>query len=664
MKKYLNIFYLTFVCLLGSKYLSIRRSCPDHPQRVVDDPSSESAGNSNPITTWLCKYMFGRSVVKKPACVEYKRFRTELFYGAHYQETLNRLLNLASFVPFIHLLIEWLVWVLFSNRNNTGLKEIPNFYLRDGSRQVIEPSFSVSKKMMVMVIMLLPLAGVAQEEQQGAGAPIVIYGEIHSPFEYNQLEVKLFENYLWHNPTQFDHYRDTIALKKGTMAQVNPKSQYMRWVSPEFNEPAYLSLKADNHYLIRDYLVMPGDSIMVFFDDFTKYTYFDGKAAPAFDLQYKQVREFQFEKFQEGITINTSDPNDLLYNQGFSMLLDEFGSQYGRQVRVIPYDKFYNLKSLHRKSEELEKEFRSTEKFSAESTDFQINIIHANRFGKELYGLYNLFRFDYANAVKRNDTDLQDSLVTFFRQKLPTPQDYPIPGNLIYYSSELPGAIVEYALVSSQIDSIDIGNWVKENYHGEVRDKLWAYYFLRHSQGIADPENWISEISKHVETPWISEIFKGYIANMETSSELEEYRFITPKGGQGGFADLERDRIVLVDFWFTGCGACVKFYRDVLSKLEEEYSGQGNIEFVSISIDGDPELWKKSLQSGKYTSPHATNYYAGPDHKILADFRISSFPNQLVLGPGLKILQSGGFPQSLEGWRNLINSNLISNPVN
>ncbi len=59
-----------------------------------------------------------------------------------------------------------------------------------------------------------------------------------------------------------------------------------------------------------------------------------------------------------------------------------------------------------------------------------------------------------------------------------------------------------------------------------------------------------------------------------------------------------KGKVVILDFWFNGCGGC-RVLAPVMEKLEKEYIGK-EIQFISISVDNNKSLWLKGI--GKYCS--------------------------------------------------------------
>ena len=89
-----------------------------------------------------------------------------------------------------------------------------------------------------------------------------------------------------------------------------------------------------------------------------------------------------------------------------------------------------------------------------------------------------------------------------------------------------------------------------------------------------------------------------------------------------------KGKFVLIDFWATWCGPCVK-EMPALVKLYEEYHDKG-FEIVGISLDPDIEALKKYLATNKIRWPQ---YFDGKtwDNEIVKRFGIHSIPSTVLL---------------------------------
>ena len=128
---------------------------------------------------------------------------------------------------------------------------------------------------------------------------------------------------------------------------------------------------------------------------------------------------------------------------------------------------------------------------------------------------------------------------------------------------------------------------------------------------------------------------------------MPAYAFALPdaNGKVIRLADL-KGKVVFIDFWYTGCGACSKFYLTVLHEVEKTFAGREDIVFLTISIDSTKEQWLKSLKEGRYTStdaPNVINLYTdgqAAEHEIIKWYKIRGYPQQILIGKDGKIIRA------------------------
>jgi len=96
-----------------------------------------------------------------------------------------------------------------------------------------------------------------------------------------------------------------------------------------------------------------------------------------------------------------------------------------------------------------------------------------------------------------------------------------------------------------------------------------------------------------------------------------------------------KGKVVLMDFWFTGCDACLSCARQ-LRKVIMNFEGDDKVVFISVCTDQNIVTWKKSLAKETYASPELeTNLFTegkGINHPLLAYYNIVSFPTLLLIG--------------------------------
>lgn len=92
-------------------------------------------------------------------------------------------------------------------------------------------------------------------------------------------------------------------------------------------------------------------------------------------------------------------------------------------------------------------------------------------------------------------------------------------------------------------------------------------------------------------------------------------------------------KVVLMDFWFTGCMGCVQMV-PIIQQIEYRFINDSNVLFLSISTDKKLDQWKLSNRAKKYTSGSGIKLYTGGqgnEHPIIKDYNIGGYPSLYLL---------------------------------
>lgn len=95
-----------------------------------------------------------------------------------------------------------------------------------------------------------------------------------------------------------------------------------------------------------------------------------------------------------------------------------------------------------------------------------------------------------------------------------------------------------------------------------------------------------------------------------------------------------KGKVVFIDFWFTGCKACMLYHENFLAPVMEEYKNNRDIVFLTVNIDDTRERWLRSLKGGEYTSPGAINLYTdgqGSNHEVIKHYKVYAYPRPLLI---------------------------------
>lgn len=187
------------------------------------------------------------------------------------------------------------------------------------------------------------------------------------------------------------------------------------------------------------------------------------------------------------------------------------------------------------------------------------------------------------------------------------------------------------------------------------RSKLLWHWYLFGSNLAEDVEQDRSYLQQVLMEP-----YRSFMLDRELSVD---YIFADMNGEPVRLSDF-KGKLVLIDFWFTGCSGCMQI-NPVVRKAEKEImeSADGEVVFLSVSVDMDPAVFKGSVAGGKYTTEHSVNLNTGGVgryHQFLKDHDVFSYPTLVLLDRNGKPVK-GALPEiraDYEGFLDKVRSNL------
>ncbi len=172
---------------------------------------------------------------------------------------------------------------------------------------------------------------------------------------------------------------------------------------------------------------------------------------------------------------------------------------------------------------------------------------------------------------------------------------------------------------------------IKDKNTGIVRDKLISMFFIRSRKSAH--QDILYEDAKTFMKDSISLVVLNDLIQNAAGMKMIDFDLPTYAGKRIKLSDL-KGKVVLMDFWFNGCGGCALFYQKTLSKIEKLYKNNSKVAFVSVCADIDKKYLYNGIKSGLYTSKEALNVYTegkGYRHPVFLKYKMTSLPFVVLL---------------------------------
>lgn len=369
------------------------------------------------------------------------------------------------------------------------------------------------------------------------------------------------------------------------------------------------------------YLAEPGDNVMLEIGS-KKEVQVTGKGSAKYAFQYRSdtltrylaskrpyapssYSDFKNKKYLDSQRKDFNQIDTFLARQ--LQLLEEYKTQISKKVWLqLQADLLgKSIESKHQRFTSIERDIKAKGATNGEQSDLAL--------------LYSMLK----ESVNNNRLEIPDA-------SLALSKNYPL-------------GIVQLTMTDQrQTDSGSVGKRFEAKFQGILRDKLWAVYLVDNFNSIPDADSVLAVVIQAIKTP-------AYQAPLLTIQNrltrgAPAYNFIL-EDSNGRYRSLSefKGKNVFLDFWFTGCTGCVMFYKNTLKSVEELFSKDTSMVFISISVDTDKETWLKSIAEDSYTSTQAINLRTGTlgrEHPIINWYAVSSYPRTILLDKNGNIYQN------------------------
>lgn len=143
--------------------------------------------------------------------------------------------------------------------------------------------------------------------------------------------------------------------------------------------------------------------------------------------------------------------------------------------------------------------------------------------------------------------------------------------------------------------------------------------------------------------------------NLKKGGDAKDFTMQDAKGKTYSFKDF-RGKMLVIDVWATWCGPCcaqIPHY----AKLVEQFKGNKNVEFISISLDSDKQKWLRKVAQDK---PKWKQFICPDDFKsdLCKNYDINAIPRFMVFSKDGKVVDLDAPVPSSGELKTLIEKNL------
>lgn len=172
-----------------------------------------------------------------------------------------------------------------------------------------------------------------------------------------------------------------------------------------------------------------------------------------------------------------------------------------------------------------------------------------------------------------------------------------------------------------------------------LRERLLTFSYIMNLKNSGEFSDSLGRYAlSNITNPYLHTIVDTYYSISKKGMDSYAFSLENDKGKLVKLSDL-KGKTVFIDFWFTGCTACISVASS-LKQVKANFINDTSMAFVSISTDKEKDRWLASVKSGKYTDNESINLYTnglGETHEIITYNQITGYPKLLLIDKRGKI---------------------------
>lgn len=495
--------------------------------------------------------------------------------------------------------------------------------IRDTSKH-ITMTIKFNSRQVLLLLIYFTLSnssyGQQQHEDHQAKNSVFISGTLREGLDsFDTIYIEVFDDHLAEYNSILPHRYYAVPYKNGKFSITIDSIFKLTY----FNiSPSKLKGRASivNIHSLRNLIMMPGDSINLV-NNIVKgnpYWYVSfGQGAEKYTClnSIDRITDLMKKLFTLKSIVDRSKRNQESIVQEIDKHISNYDTIYREQKIIL--DRYKTRLSSHI-SEVISINLRCEnllEKFNR--LRLSIDIFKSN----------DIDTTDYLPILRAYESDIRAGINELFLT---------FPDSILIDSYALPKSIHEYLLLKEALSEqpFDIYEHIRFIKNQLMRDKILFLYFLnRHQLMKGDNVDVQTTVLENISNPLYRDILSEVYNNIKVGNKTYNFNLPDAHNNRIQLSNF-LGKVVFIDFWYTGCGGCIQYYRDVLKHAKAHFKENKDIIFITISIDADTTKWKNAIASGYYTSDDAVNLYTeglGGTHPVIKHYGVKAYPRPLLL---------------------------------
>ena len=231
--------------------------------------------------------------------------------------------------------------------------------------------------------------------------------------------------------------------------------------------------------------------------------------------------------------------------------------------------------------------------------------------------------------------------------------------DLLRYSWNYPNAMIakyrwDSSVITRQPFSVSrCYEYFRKNYSGALRERIVTLLLYMNKNKSEELSACVKSALTYASHKDLRPILQNMHDHLTVGSTAYEFQLQDTSGVMRRFSEF-KGKVVLLDFWFTGCSACIQLHPKIDSIIS--LYKKSDLVLISISIDKNRDKWIESVRKGLYTSDHAINLYTSglrDAHPVVSHYFISAYPSLILIDKQGKLCNTPIDPR-LDNGNNLI----------